>query len=436
MEQKKTPPPDESSITNKNLPVKINPLQDTIPPTTSPTAERNPPPKEGKTNGTHRRRNKAIFITLLIFVILGAAWFLYWLLYDRFYQYTTDAYVDGNNVVLTPQIPGIVIAFSAMDADYVPEGRVLVELDKTDATIALDKAIADLGSAVRNVMQMFEQARQYEAMIAMKKAEFIKAAQDYEHRKNLIDEGGVSREDFEHSEAALQASFADLIATEHQYIAAVAQVENTTIVTHPMVEQAKNEVRDTFVTYQRCTIKAPVSGLVAQRTVQVGERVDAGQALMAIVPLDQMWVSANFKEVQLTKMRVGQPAVVDSDIYGGRVKFQGKVAGIGGGTGSVFSVLPPQNATGNWIKIVQRIPVRIILDQNQIKQFPLRLGLSMEVTVDISDTEKPFVPCERPEGALYRTNVFASQEDGAEELIDEVIEANLSPTFLNDMGGD
>jgi membrane fusion protein (multidrug efflux system) len=270
-------------------------------------------------------------------------------------------------------------------------------------------------------------------MVAMRKAQFIKAAQDYEHRKNLVDEGGVSLEDFEHAVAELQANFAQFISAEHQYIASVSQIENTIVETHPLVEQAKNRVRDAFVFYQRCTIKAPASGLVAQRTVQVGERVDKGQPLMAIVPLDQMWVNANFKEVQLAKMRIGQSAVVRSDIYGGQVTFHGKIAGIGGGTGSVFSVLPPQNATGNWIKIVQRIPVRITLDQNQIKQFPLRLGLSMEVTVDVHDTERPFIPCERQEGPLYMTDVFATQEEGAEELIAKVIATNLSPTFIQDM---
>src|ERR1700722_9854954 len=385
------------------------------------------PPKD------NRKRNRAITITVLIFVFLGIVWFAYWLFYGRFHQYTDDAYVDGNNVVLTPQVPGIVISFSVNNADYIPQGRILVELDKTDAKIALDKAIADLGSAVRSVMQMFEQAKQYEAAIAMRKAEFVKAAQDSEHRKPLIDQGGVSREDFEHAEAALQANFADLIATEHQFIAAFAQIENTTVETHPLVEQAKNQVRNTFVFYQRCTIKAPASGLIAQRTVQVGERVEAGQPLMAIVPLDQMWVNANFKEVQLTKMRVGQPASVRSDIYGGEVHFHGKVVGIGGGTGSVFSVLPPQNATGNWIKIVQRVPVRITLDPEQIKQFPLRLGLSMEVTVDITDTEKPFIPSIRADGPLYSTDVFENQESGAEELIIEVIAANLSSLFMKDM---
>lgn len=380
----------------------------------------------------NRKRNRAILITALIFLVLGAFWGAYWLFWGRFHQYTDDAYVDGNNVVVTPQVPGIVVSFSMLNADFVPEGRILVELDKTDAMISLDKAVADLGNAVREVMRLFEQVKQYDAMIAMKKAEFIKSAQDYEHRKNLIEEGGVSREDFEHAEAALQASYADLVATEHLYIATLAQVENTTVENHPTVEQMKNRVRDAFVFYQRCTIKAPVTGIVAQRTVQVGEHVVPGQALLAIVPLDQMWVTANYKEVQLTDMRIGQTAKVHSDIYGRKVEFHGTVAGIGGGTGSVFSVLPPQNATGNWIKIVQRIPVRIMLDQEQVKQFPLRLGLSMETTVDIRDAKKPFVPAIKPECPLYTTEVFATQEEGAESLIAAVIAENLSPTFLED----
>jgi membrane fusion protein, multidrug efflux system len=372
-------------------------------------------------------RDKAILTTILIFLVLGATWFTYWWVWGRFHESTDDAYVDGNNVVLTPQIPGIVTSFSAIDADYVPKGRILVELDKIDASIELSRTIADLGNTVRKVAQLFEQAKQYEEMTKVKRAEFIKAAQDYEHRKNVIGIGGVSLEDFEHAEAALKSSFSDLAATEHLFLSTFALVENTTVADHPMVDQAKNALRDAFVFYQRCTLKAPVSGIVAQRTVQVGEQVQIGQPLMAVVPLDQMWVTANFKEVQISHMRVGQPVKIFSDTYGREVIFDGVVAGIGGGTGSVFSVLPPQNATGNWIKIVQRVPVRILLDPEQIKQHPLRLGLSMTVTVDIRDTLKPYVPAIKPDEALYATDVFSMQEQGAEELINQVILENLNP---------
>lgn len=377
-----------------------------------------------------------MLLTALILSLLGAGWFSWWWIWGRFHEYTDDAYVDGNNVTVTPQVDGIVESFSVLDADLVPKGRVIVELDKTDAKIALDKACADLGKGVRDVMHMFEEAKRYLALSQVKKAEFVKAAQDYEHRKNLVEEGGVSLENFEHAEAALRAAFADFIAIEHQYIASNALVENTTVDTHPVVEQAKNHVRDSYVFFQRCTIKAPVTGIVAQRTVQVGERVSQGQPLMAIVPLDQMWVSANYKETQLTKMRVGQPVRVISDLYGSQVVYQGKVAGIGGGTGSVFSVLPPQNATGNWIKIVQRIPVRITLDEELVRQHPLRLGLSMDVTVDLHDTNQPLLPEVRPDRPLFATDVFCTQEVGAEPLITKVILENLSPTFVEDNSGD
>jgi membrane fusion protein (multidrug efflux system) len=329
-------------------------------------------------------------------------------------------------------VPGIVTSLTAQNTDYVEQGRVMVELDKTDATIALDRSVSELGNAVRTVMRLFEEAKQYQAMISMKKAIFIKTAQDYDHREALVDEGGVSLEDYQHAEADLQAAYADLIATEHLYIAAAAQVENTTVEDHPLVAEAKNRVRDAFVFLERCTIEAPVSGIVAQRAVQVGEQVSAGEPLLAIVPLDQMWIDANFKEVQLSKMRIGQPAKVTVDLWGSDVVFKGTVVGIGGGTGSIFSVLPPQNATGNWIKIVQRIPVRINLDPAQILKFPLRLGLSTEVTVDLHNLDMPMVPATQPEVPIYETDVFADQELGAEPLIDEVIRANLSPTFLED----
>ncbi|MES2122037.1 MAG: efflux RND transporter periplasmic adaptor subunit [Chlamydiota bacterium] len=270
----------------------------------------------------------------------------------------------------------------------------------------------------------------------LERPEFVKTAQDYEHRKQLIDEGGVSLEDLEHAAAALQASYGELVATEHQFIGAAALVENTTLASHPIVASAQNNLRDAYVFLQRCTIEAPVEGVVAQRSVQVGEHVSPGDPLMAIVPLDQMWIDANYKEVQLSKVRVGQPAEVVSDIYGSSVTYHGTVVGIAGGTGSVFSVLPPQNATGNWIKIVQRLPVRINLDPEQIKQFPLRLGLSVETNIDIHDTQKPMFPAIASPVAIYSTDVFAKQELGAEELIEKVMVENLSPLFLQDMQGD
>lgn len=379
------------------------------------------------------KHKKAILIAVIVFLVLGLTYFCYWFFYQRFHEYTNDAYVDGNMVVVTPLVPGIVVSFTALDTDFVNEGRVLVELDKTDARIALDNAIAELGNAVRRVQELFENVNTLQASIAMKKALFVRAAQDYERRLELIDEGAVSTEDLEHSAADVQATYADMVATEHSYIAAMAQVEGTTVYDHPLVNQSKDKVRDAYVFLQRCTITAPATGIVAQRTVQVGEHVKKGQSLLAIVPLDQMWITSNYKEVQLSKMRVGQPVKVTTDIYGRGVVFQGKVAGIGGGTGSVFSVLPPQNATGNWIKIVQRIPVKIDIPEEMIKKHPLRLGLSVETNVDLHQRNLPMVPDIKPAQPIYETGVFVHQEDGAELLIAQIIEENLSPHFVKDM---
>lgn len=367
------------------------------------------------------KSHRSIFIALTIFAALGLIWALYWWAYGRFYQYTDDAYVDGNQVMVTPRIHGAIVSFSAIDGDFVEKGRVLVELDKEDARIALERTSAELSDSLREVARLFENKGRDAALIEMRKAEFVKAAQDYEHRKAVVKEGGVSLEEFEHSQAALSSSFFSLSAAEHQYSASAAQVVNTTLLTHPLVEKAKAYLREAYLFYQRCTIKAPVTGIVAQRTLEVGTTVKSGQPLMAIIPLDQLWVTANFKETQLSRMRIGQPVSIKSDIYGSEALFTGIVVGIGGGTGSVFSILPPQNATGNWIKIVQRVPVRIALDQTLVKLYPLRLGLSTDVTVNTHDTQMPYIPQMQAVTPLFETDVFETEEAGAEELIEKVI---------------
>lgn len=379
----------------------------------------------------HNGKAKKVLInSIAVLAVLGAAYFCYYWFYSRFYEYTDDAYVGGNMVFLTPQVSGVVTAITADDTDYVVKGRILVELDKTDATIALDKASADLGNAIRDVVALFEKVEQLRADIARNKAIFIRSAQDFEHRQGLIEEGAVSTEDLEHAAAALQASYADLVSTEHQYISAVAQIENTTVETHPKVLFAKEKLKEAYVNLNRCTILSPVTGLIAQRNVQVGKQVKISEPMLAIIPLDQVWVDANFKEVQLSKMRIGQPVEVYADLWGSSVPFHGTVIGIGGGTGSVFSVLPPQNATGNWIKIVQRIPVRIGLPPEEVKNNPLRLGMSMEVTVDIRNTELSEIPPTKPASPIYETDVLSHQEHGVGELINQIMNANLSPTFL------
>lgn len=390
------------------------------------TSEIRQPPSQGSP-----RRKAWIFGYIFTALLIGAAIFIYWWGWLRFEEYTDDAYVAGNMVALTPQITGIVTSINADETDIVEKGQLIIELDTTDFAVAFEQKKAELAEALRHVVSLFEKVGELGAEMEQKKAILWKSALDYEHRKNLVESGGVSIEDFEHSEADLRAAFAALIDVEHALTSALAQVERTTVVTHPTVEKAQERLKEAYIQLNRCKIFAPVRGMVAQRRAQVGERVIAAEKLLAIVPLDEIWVYANFKEVQLKKMKLGQPVKMTADIYGSSVEYHGKVIGIAAGTGSVFSIIPPQNATGNWIKIVQRVPVRITLDPEEITANPLRLGLSMEVTVDIHDTEGSSLGTVKSQKPVYETDIFDQQLVGADAIIDEIIHENVSPVFLN-----
>lgn len=378
------------------------------------------------------KRGRTLFIITILFLCIGLAWLIYYLWWGRFSTYTNDAYVAGNMVELTSQISASTISINTDNTHVVEQGQLLIELDPTDFLIAFDAAKAKLAQSLRTVVNLFEQVKELEAKAEIDQAQLIKATQDFQHRENLVDLGGVSLEDFEHSEAALKTAFNTLILTHHQLKAAISQIDNTTVTTHPLVEQAKNKLRDAWVKLQRCKIYAPVRGIVSQRKVQVGEWVDPNDPLLAIVPLDQIWVDANFKEVQLKHLRIGQPVKVTSDMYGRSVVFHGKLIGLTGGTGAVFSVLPPQNATGNWIKIVQRLTVRVQFDPEEIKKNPLMLGLSLEVRVNTHERDGMRLPQICPPQPIYETDIFRRQIQGAEEVIEEVILENVDPVYLAD----
>lgn len=388
------------------------------------TPQTAPPPPE-----TPKKKKKALWIVTAIFVAIGVAGFFYWLFIWRFEKSTNDAYVQGNQVIVTPQISGYITSVTVDDTDVVEQGRILVELDTIDRKLTLETAKNELANAVRDVTKMFEMVGVLKGEVEARKAAFAKAGLDYKHRKALAPTGGVSKEDFQHSEAFFVEAFANLLSAQHQLRGARALVENTTIETHPRVEKAKDALREAFVNLVRCTIRSPVQGMVAMKKAQVGESVDQKTPLMMVVPLDQIWVDANFKETQLKKMRLGQPVKLKSDIYKGEMIFHGEVIGISAATGSVMSVLPPQNATGNWIKIVQRLPVRVKLDPNELSRFPLRLGLSMDVTVNIHDISGKMIPPSAPPGPLYCTDIFAKQDEGADELIAKIVEENKTYTF-------
>jgi membrane fusion protein (multidrug efflux system) len=336
-------------------------------------------------HATNQRRVKLIALGLA--ASFGAAVYGgYWFLSARHHQSTDDAYVNGDLVQITSEVAGTVMALAADDTQGVERGQTLLTLDPADAQVAMSAAEARLARAVREVRTLFATAEELRARIADREIELQRAEDDYRRRANLLKDGAVSSEELSHTKDTIAQMRANLSEAREQLNATTVQIDGTTIDTHPLVLAAEAAVRDAALALRRTRILAPVAGVVARRSVQVGQRVAPGTALMAVVPLDDVWVDANFKEVQLKNMRVGQPVEVRADVYGGSVTYHGTLVGLSAGSGSAFALLPAQNASGNWIKIVQRVPVRIALDPEQLKVHPLRVGLSTTVTVDVRDT--------------------------------------------------
>ncbi|VWB19840.1 hemolysin D [Burkholderia lata] len=370
-------------------------------------------------NGKRKR-----MMTLLVAVILIAAiaYGLYYFLVARFHEGTDDAYVNGNVVQITPQVTGTVIAVKADDTQTVKAGDPLVVLDPADSQVALQQAEANLAQTVRQVRGLFVNDDQYRAQVALRQSDLSKAEDDLRRRMAVAQTGAVSQEEISHARDAVRAAQASLDASQQQLASNRALTANTTIASHPNVMAAAAKVRDAYLANARNVLPAPVTGYVAKRSVQVGQRVSPGTPLMSVVPLNAVWVDANFKEVQLKHMRIGQPVELTADIYGSSAVYHGKVVGFSAGTGSAFSLLPAQNATGNWIKVVQRLPVRIELDPKDLDKHPLRIGLSMQVDVDIKD-ERGDQLVNAP-NTVYETSVFAKYGDEADAEIARIIAEN------------
>jgi len=363
-------------------------------------------------------------IVAVIVLASGAAYTAYWLLVGRYRVSTADAYVEGNQVPLMPQVSGIVAAMRADDTQLVQEGDVLVELDATDARLALDRAEATLGDTVRQVRKLYRQVEEQAAAVKLRQADLAQAQQDYQRARGLEETHNISRQDYQHALTAWQAAQSSLNEARFQLKALQAVTQGTDLRHHPQVKLAVAALRQAYVNLERTRIRAPATGYVAQRTVQVGQQVAPGQGLLAIIPLDQLWVDANFKETELGRMRIGQPVRLSADIYGGGVIYRGTVLGISPGTGSVFELLPPQNATGNFIKVVQRVPVRVGLEGKDLEARPLRLGLSTEVTVDVTDASGPVLGEAPSRPIQYRTNVYAHEQDTLDRLVEQIISDN------------
>lgn len=364
------------------------------------------------------KRKRLLTILALIFLLVGVVWGVRWFLHSRGHETTDDAYVAGNLVRVTPRIDGSVVAVLADDTDFVKQGQIVVKLDDTDARLALAKAEADLGEIVRRISQTFEAHSQQLANLAVKQRTLEQAEADLARRERAVAVDAISREEAEHAHSTRDKARSELALARAQLAASRAEVSGTSVATHPAVKQAEARLREAWLALNRCEIRAPAEGQVAKRSVQIGQQVAPGAALMAIVPMTHLWVEANFKEDQLKGMRIGQPAQLVSDLYGSGRAFHGTVVGLSPGTGSVFSLLPPQNASGNWIKIVQRLPVRIALDPGELAEHPLRVGLSMTVEVETRAVGKP----EAATATRYVTPV--EDATGADALIRSIVQAN------------
>ena len=395
--------------------------------TSSPSAAGNP------------ARKKALLTLTAVVVVAGLAWTAYEWLVASHYESTDNAYVQGNVIQITPQIGGTVMAILADDTDYVKAGDPLVKLDPTDTQVALDQARAALAQTVRQVRTLYANNASLSAQVAVREADVVKAqteiaraTDDLNRRQSLIQNGAISKEELSHAQTqlsngknALNSALAGVAAAKQQLISNQTLTDGTAIDKHPSVQAAAVKLREVWLAAQRAALPAPVDGFVARRTVQLGQRVAAGTPLMAIVPLNQLWVDANFKEVQLRNIRIGQSVKLTADLYGKKVEYTGLVAGLGMGTGAAFALLPAQNATGNWIKVVQRVPVRVTLDAAQLAQNPLRVGLSMLATVDVSKQDGKMLADAPRASALVQTKVYEALDAGAAEEARRIIAANM-----------
>jgi membrane fusion protein (multidrug efflux system) len=375
------------------------------------------------TPNPNKRRAVLAGITVA-FIVASVGYGAYYLLVASKHAETDNAYVGGNLVNVSSQVTGSVIEIGADETQMVRAGTELVRLDPADAAINLAQAEARLGTAVRQQRERYTNVAQYEAMLAQRRVAVKTAQEDLARRAPLAADNVVSGEEVAHARRAVDDAQAALDVATKQLAAARVSVAGVAPAEHPAVLAAKADYLAAWLAARRNAIVAPVTGFIAKRSVQVGSRIAPGAPLMSIVPLDRLWIDANFKESELRAIRVGQAATIEADIYGSKVAYHGKVVGLGAGTGSAFSLLPAQNATGNWIKVVQRVPVRIALEPKELEAHPLRIGLSTTVDVDISEQGGSVLGAVASQA--YSTSVLAQPLQQARQATDAIVARNLA----------
>ena len=379
-------------------------------------------PTSSNNKSQQRKKGLSIFILLLLLIAIGSA--AYWYFFIKGFEETEDAYVSGNQVMVSAQVAGNISKINVDNMDPVQAGDVLLELDDTNAKLSFEQAKSNLANAVCQVSQLNYTVKQLKSAVRANEITLAQAQGNLNRRVQLVKDGAIDKESFQHAKEAVELAKANLTTSQNQLGANQALLLDGPLSEQPQIQSAVSNLKQAWLNLERTKIRSPIKGYVARRNAQVGQAVSVGGALMAVVTTDQMWLDANFKETQLTHMRIGQPVEIHFDLYGKDKTFNGKVAGIEMGTGSAFSLLPTQNATGNWIKVVQRVPVRIQLDPQQLAENPLRIGLSATVKVNVTDSQGETLRDQAPATTLYSTNVLQYDESAVNNLIESIIRDN------------
>ena len=379
-------------------------------------------PTSSNNKSQQRKKGLSIFILLLLLIAIGSA--AYWFFFIKGFEETEDAYVSGNQVMVSSQVAGNISKINVDNMDPVQAGDVLLELDDTNAKLSFEQAKSNLANAVRQISQLNYTVKQLKSAVRANEIILAQAQGNLNRRVQLVKDGAIDKESFQHAKEAVELAKANLTTSQNQLEANQALLLDDPLSEQPQIQSAVSNLKQAWLNLERTKIRSPIKGYVARRNAQVGQAVSVGGALMAVVTTDQMWLDANFKETQLTHMRIGQPVEIHFDLYGKDKTFNGKVVGIEMGTGSAFSLLPTQNATGNWIKVVQRVPVRIQLDPQQLIENPLRIGLSATVKVNVSDSQGETLRNQAPTATLYSTNVLQYDESAVNNLIESIIRDN------------
>ena len=379
-------------------------------------------PTSSNNKSQQRKKGLSIFILLLLLIAIGSA--AYWFFFIKGFEETEDAYVSGNQVMVSAQVAGNIAKINVDNMDPVQAGDVLLELDDTNTKLSFEQAKSNLANAVRQISQLNYTVKQLKSAVRANEITLAQAQGNLNRRVQLVKDGAIDKESFQHAKEAVELAKANLMTSQNQLEANQALLLDGPLSEQPQIQSAVSNLKQAWLNLERTKIRSPIKGYVARRNAQVGQAVSVGGALMAVVTTDQMWLDANFKETQLTHMRIGQPVKIHFDLYGKDKTFDGKVIGIEMGTGSAFSLLPTQNATGNWIKVVQRVPVRIQLDPQQLAENPLRIGLSATVKVNVTDSQGETLRDQASTTTLYSTNVLQYDESAVNNLIESIIRDN------------